>query len=587
MPFLALDHVKKSLDHLAEDLHPLHVSVLAMLASKVPVARTDDVKDCVVYGSPQEREFLRKWFSPAGGPAGKPLFIPMSPERDGSRWRDEKYSSSTLQRQRDDNSSLWYHPTDTHWGFKPDYVTQLENGFGKKASIKIKNPPFPIAYLVGWFYRQEDIADIPTAVDTLVSELHLDRDGLVGKVFGKGVPSDMASALQATPIDDAALTNLIGVDKAGDAAQQVVVASNSVIQIDQVDTEEAISSRLRQRNVRVDPNLVQAIFQAWMAREIVVLVGAPGTGKTKLGNEMVDALREHIGEDRIVIHRETITPDHDLSAFIGYENLGGKFVESRFTSVIRGAGDKAVAVVLDEWNLSQIDNYFAPVLSSLESGMEMPLPGAFSGAANLPTDIFIIATCNSYLDEPGTRKPLSLPVRRRSQIFQMPNLFVLKVDEFTPQVALEEYGTLLLTQEKKSIQDRFDGGNAAPFDVVRAKAFENLNEYADLPERVRTRLEAIVEVLMERDPARRQFTLGILKDTLVGIVYSGDPDRMEQALMSQIANKIMHTVVTDVQTAKDLLMSCEGADGRDMVAEVVEQINEIARRFPGKLPQLV
>src|SRR5262249_42443906 len=143
------------------------------------------------------------------------------------------------------------------------------------------------------------------------------------------------------------------------------------------------------------------------------------------------------------------------------ENLEGRLVPTEFTREVLLDTTRYLsicALVLDEWNLARIDDYFGPVLSAIESGEPITLPGSLPGEsramtmrAALPIDTLIIATCNSYLDEPDTRLPISGPVKRRSTIFEIPNLLYKDTEVFGIGAALERYGDLILQREKEEI----------------------------------------------------------------------------------------------------------------------------------------
>ncbi len=59
------------------------------------------------------------------------------------------------------------------------------------------------------------------------------------------------------------------------------------------------------------------------------------------------------------------------------QNLAGDFTAGRFAKDVLFAGEASDPrlVVLDEWNLAQIDTYLAPILSSIESLLPLRIPG--------------------------------------------------------------------------------------------------------------------------------------------------------------------------------------------------------------------
>ena len=84
------------------------------------------------------------------------------------------------------------------------------------------------------------------------------------------------------------------------------------------------------------------------------------------------------GDERFFSIFIEVSPDYDIGQFLGYENLAGDFTAGRFAKDVLFAGEASDPrlVVLDEWNLAQINAYFAPILSSIESHLPLRIPGA-------------------------------------------------------------------------------------------------------------------------------------------------------------------------------------------------------------------
>ncbi|MHB8154226.1 MAG: AAA family ATPase [Bacillati bacterium] len=291
-----------------------------------------------------------------------------------------------------------------------------------------------------------------------------------------------------------------------------------------------------------------------MAHDIVVLVGSPGTGKTLLANTLASALGEALGSKYTETVRLQITSEYDVSRLLGYETLEGDLSASPFTSKLLIASENqlnACIVILDEWNLAKIDEYFAPVLASLESGNPLALPGRDPSITrgsqdgdeadferSLPVDLFVIATCNSYLEEPETRQKLSRPVKRRSTIFHVPNFLAIDAEANSVPAAVEGLATLLIDEEKAAVAERISERSATAIDRYRQQRFDECPTYASIDEQVRKLLEGTVEILL-REPAGKQFlTIGVLKDVVLNVIFS-EPRGQVDVLARQVAGKLL------------------------------------------------
>jgi MoxR-like ATPase len=141
-------------------------------------------------------------------------------------------------------------------------------------------------------------------------------------------------------------------------------------------------------------------------RHFVVLAGISGSGKTMLAHTYARALQagEPEGERRLLI--EPVQPGwHDPSPLLGYLNpLGSEgYVRTPFLEfLIRAAQDPThpYVVILDEMNLSRPEQYFAPLLSRMETGGRVHLHSegdVFDGVPShvvYPRNLAIIGTVN-------------------------------------------------------------------------------------------------------------------------------------------------------------------------------------------------
>jgi len=141
-------------------------------------------------------------------------------------------------------------------------------------------------------------------------------------------------------------------------------------------------------------------------RHFAVLAGLSGTGKTLLARSYATALR--VGDDvpSDGLYTLPVQPGwHDPAPLLGYVTplSNRSYVRTPFLDfLLRAAGDptRAFTVVLDEMNLSHPEQYFAPLLSAMETGEELrfhteedELSGVPPKLA-YPSNLLVIGTVN-------------------------------------------------------------------------------------------------------------------------------------------------------------------------------------------------
>jgi energy-coupling factor transporter ATP-binding protein EcfA2 len=517
-----------------------------MLDKRIPTSTSiaDAQKRAIEFGSSDEEKWLDTYFRVRGGPPGKPYYMPGT----GGRVKQE-YPGKSLQRQRKAyEGTVFYHPDASRWALLkdgPDFIQQKILGQKKQNAV-------PLVALMAWMWRSKEIASLDSGLKDFIKEVGFDRDKLLQKVYSAAVPPELAEATLAdAPLTDETVADLIG---AAPPPPKGPVLT---------DLMSTLENSLKEQRYIAPPGLVQRIVGGWLVGDIVVLVGPTGSGKTSLAQALTVGLERVFGKERFFQAFLEVGPDYDIAQFLGYENLAGEFTAGRFAKEALFVGEPTDPrlVILDEWNLAQIDAYFAPVLSVVESKRPMRLPGRLElkklgqedaqayeraqptvsdGQWVLPEDTLFLATCNSWADEPETRLPVSGPVKRRCRIIPMPNVLELKYREKEAE-AVYEAGDTLLERERDSVAARKAAGEPSVWDRHREDRLTAIRSVRDLQPKTHEKLAQISGVLLKNPLTKSAFTIGILRDILLSCVYApagGDYD----ALGQQIADKVLHQV---------------------------------------------
>lgn len=546
------------------------VTVLGMLASGVPIS--DNEKDAVKYGAGQEPDFLSRYFTTAGGAPNKPIFVPFGSSGPSSWHNAYDYSTKTLQRiRRDVERDLFIHPSKETWTFKSGFANAL-------AAMKqrFRDGSMSIAPIAVWFKRQQDVSSIQKAIDDTIAELNLAP--LVGPFFTKDTNGYDGLALQATALTDADVAEIIG------------IAGPPPAPLARVQLEQKLCEYLtRKEQLSIDRSIVYEILNAWMVHDIVVLVGSPGTGKSSLAQGVARGLSSILGKSYVRTQTEHVTSAHEISTFIGYQNLEGNLVPSNFTTkfILDEASELQTCVlIMDEWNLAAIDTYFSSVLAAIEGDRSISLPGKTGvkdadpedSQPEIPIDLFVIATCNSYLEEPETRLPISKPVKRRSTIITLPNLFAQKVYRDGVSKALEDVTAMFVAQEKDAVLARKEIKSMTQFDHFRAEALEHFEGYASFSDDLRTKIEEVVSLLLRLAAGRTYLTFAPLKDMLLSLLFA-PPERRVETLAFKVTGKLLSLVTADLASLEPLATIFANTAGHSIVEAELSRVKAAAHEL--------
>jgi MoxR-like ATPase len=165
------------------------------------------------------------------------------------------------------------------------------------------------------------------------------------------------------------------------------------------------------RGFVLDDSQLIALHHAWHCnpqKRFVILSGLSGTGKTALVRHYARIYCEAMGLDPGK-HLEVVavSPDwKDPTGLLGYYNALHEVptfqVEPALRMLLAAARNpsKPYFLLLDEMNLARVEQYFAPFLSSMESGLPVALHGqddAVNGVPprlDWPRNLFIAGTVN-------------------------------------------------------------------------------------------------------------------------------------------------------------------------------------------------
>jgi hypothetical protein len=362
------------------------------------------------------------------------------------------------------------------------------------------------------------------------SEFQPDTADLLGTVYSSEVPAEYQQApFQETPIGVDTFERLGSLPPA------------PTVGLSRSELVAALENRLVDKGFDLPVGMVGRVLAAWLRGDIVVLVGQPGTGKTLFASLLARAMEAELDLDAPTMI--AVRADFDETEFIGYERLDGTPELRQFAQEVLTTDSPlgAKVVVLEEFNLASIETYLASILvATQEPGRRVPLPGGEH--SQLPVDTFIIATCNSYRDEPETRTRVSSPTKRRSTIITMPNVLADRF-ESEPNTAILSLAETLVGNEVQRVADRRAASRPSQFDALRDAGLEQFQSVQDLSDRARSVLTDLCTAILETGPGRSWFTLGLLRDVVLTLVYADRNEEAELAALGQaVADKLIHQI---------------------------------------------
>jgi MoxR-like ATPase len=491
------------------------------------------------YGSDDELDVLRSYFTVPGGNVASP-YRAVWEQDPHNYWRDERYPGRSLQRMRTDrvkDGSCFYQAKQAGkdlWGLRPACGSRLVQSVGAGA-VRLVD-------LAIWYGRAQDVADLDGLLAWFLRNFPLGRADLVGTVYDTAIPEHYREIpLSPTPLSQ------------DDYAQAVGSAPSAPTVAGDLGTlTQRVEGRLRGMGFQLSVGFVARVLGAWTRGDIVVLVGQGGTGKTKFAQLIAKILKAEIRELQTVWVE--VRPDFDQTDLLGYERLDGGAQLRDFAIRILQSGQALAPhlVVLEEFNLAPVENYLGAVLvASQDPERRISLPANVD--TYLPVDTFVLATCNSYLDEPETRTRLSFPSKRRSTVITMPNVLFERYQK-DGDAAIVALAIEMITQERQLVADRQAQGLNTTFDAIRLPALASVTGPDSLSPDARTQMTAVVKTVLESPEGREFLTLGLLKDIALAVAVAGrGRDRELEALGQQVADKIVHQLRGPKRRADELL----------------------------------
>ncbi|MDD9271489.1 AAA family ATPase [Paenibacillus sp. GCM10023248] len=245
-----------------------------------------------------------------------------------------------------------------------------------------------------------------------------------------------------------------------------------------VSQTRTIMAQIEPKPRYYEPEVIQAFVAGMASSRLLILQGLSGTGKTSLPRFFAKAIGGH---EMVIPVQSNWRDRNDLFGY--YNDFTKKYTERSFLQALYTAGlpryrNRAFFIVLDEFNISQVEYYFADILSEMERDNNqenwqvelMPHnPTADKGPSLLrdgrilpiPTNVWFICTANR--DE--STFPISDKVYDRAQILQFDGinepfrperkLNPLDIDVNALQLTFEEAANTGLSKEAAAFIEQF------------------------------------------------------------------------------------------------------------------------------------
>jgi 5-methylcytosine-specific restriction protein B len=243
------------------------------------------------------------------------------------------------------------------------------------------------------YYRAYNAANMPSE-DSLIDDLRRGAE-LLGNLADKWP----LEAVSASPVARPAETVM---------KSQMSVYNDSIV--------TKFADALSLANIKTTPTTVHRLISALLSKPFLLLTGLSGSGKTKLAHALAawlskaDVTGSNVKNTTFLIvpvgadwtSREPLLGYPDALTLGDYSLPASGVLQF----MLRAASNPSnpYFLILDEMNLSHVERYFADILSTMESGMPMPLHERrtyndknWNGIPHeliLPHNLFVIGTVN-------------------------------------------------------------------------------------------------------------------------------------------------------------------------------------------------
>lgn len=569
-------------------------SLLGFLALRRRAVSTDD---WTVVSPTHFADLAADFYDVAGAPNPEfPYFDPLGAK---AGWRNDNWArgstNTTFQR---DATPLRRNGKLEHRGAGENREWRFVEGYEDSLPGYLEETKIPALDYAAWVYRTKAFAEDYQPEDLvrdLRAELNL-TDAEFGALFEETGAEDPATFFTADDWPPEAVLELLPGQEdaeatAGDGGGEEAEEEEGVERPEPPSDDELIPNILKclrsEEHFDVAEDLIRNLLYSLRSDRIAVLAGKPGTGKTEFVRAFVHCLERALAAIAADVHLVEVAVSEELAEYdlIGYRDLGGNYVSSRVMDDLnRGDPDTDLYVVLlDEMNLASIDVYGAKLIAGITNRIPVDLPGDCelewfpkTGRWTPHNGIVVVGTMNSYLEDP-TRKMLSVPVKRRANLIDMPDPLRDLASSNASDIAPDRFGELcrlLLDQLVARLRRR-------GLSLLEGRLIDDLA--ADVPEEVVQLLWRLARRLSVRDEVA--MTMGLVQ-SILRFVQTSTFSSIDIAMDLQVEQKVL-PLVRGHATVLDEVEAALGTGEWARSRSAVERMRRLATENAGRIRPLL